>query len=131
VSPGGRARVARWLGRGACACALAAALVATGACEVGVGYSGYDGDYPPDSYIATTEPVYYDGRASYWYGGRWYYRDGGGWRHYDHEPSALYSRRVQAAPVRRNFEPARGGGGWRGGAPAGGARGGGWRGGHH
>ncbi len=122
----------RTLARAAGVLALAFALLETGACAVGVGYDGYDTAYPSDAYIATTEPVYYDGRATYWYGGNWYYRDGGGWRHYDREPPALYQRRVQLAPARRNYEPQRAaGGGWRGnpapsrGAPAGG----GWRGG--
>ena len=104
--------------------ALGATIVTTAACAVGVsdGYSGYDGDYPPDAYVATTEPIYFEGRATYWYGGRWYYRDGGGWRHYDREPAALYQRRAQAAPVRRNYEPVHGGQPRR--APA---RAGGWR----
>jgi hypothetical protein len=109
--------------------ALAGAVVVAGAgCEMGVGYSGgYGGeyyDYPPDAYIATTEPIYFDGRANYWYGGQWYYRGAGGrWSHYDHEPPALYQRRMQGGPVRHNFEhvtarpapraPARSGG-WRG-----------------
>ncbi len=32
----------------------------------GVGYdAGYDGDYPPAAYIATTEPVYVEGRPAY------------------------------------------------------------------
>ena len=91
-------------------------------CTVGVGYSnGYDGDYPPDEYIATTVPSYYNGYPTYYYGGRWYYRDGGSWRHYDHEPETLRQQRVQAPPIRRNFEPSarantgRASGGWRGG----------------
>jgi hypothetical protein len=121
----------RTVGRAAGVLALAFALLETGACAVGVGYDGYDTGYPSDSYIATTEPVYYEGRATYWYGGNWYYRDGGGWRHYDHEPPALYQRRVQLAPARRNYEPQRAAGGWRGNpAPSRGApSGGGWRGG--
>ena len=117
-------RITRALARIACLVVLGVALVGIGACEVGVGYNGgYDADYPPDAYIATTEPVYVDGRAAYWYGGRWYYRDGGGWRHYDREPPALYQRRMQGPVVRRNFE-----------APASRGRGratGGWRGGRH
>ncbi|HEX4404083.1 MAG TPA: hypothetical protein VH560_04595 [Polyangia bacterium] len=120
----------RTIGRAAGVLALAFALLETGACTVGVGYDGYDTAYPSDSYIATTEPVYYDGRATYWYGGAWYYRDGGGWRHYDHEPPALYQRRVQVAPARRNYEPQRAAGGWRGSpAPSRGAPSGNWRGG--
>ena len=78
----------------------------------------YD-NYPPDAYIATTEPVYFDGHASYWYGNRWYYRDGGGWNHYDREPAGLYQRRMGGPIVRRSYEPYRGhaagGSGFRGG----------------
>jgi len=98
-----------------------ASLLAAAGCTVGVGYSnGYDGDYPPDAYIATTVPYYYDGYPTYYYGGRWYYRDGGRWRYYDREPEALRQYRVQGPPVRRNFEPAMRGnpgrarGSWRG-----------------
>jgi hypothetical protein len=91
--------------------ALAWGLAGLGGCYAGVGYeTGYDPDYPPAAFVATTEPVYVDGRAAYWYHDHWYYRDGGGWRHYDREPRVLYQRRVSAAPVRRNYEP----GGWRG-----------------
>jgi hypothetical protein len=104
---------ASMLRRMACAAALAAAAMATVACgmEVGAGYpaGAYYDDYPPDAYIATTEPVYYNGYASYWYGGRWYYRNGGRWNHYDREPAALGQRRMQAAPGRRNYEPSRAG----------------------
>jgi hypothetical protein len=86
----------------------AVTVTATAGCGVEVG-SGYatDGDYPPDAYIATAEPYYFDGRPSYWYGGHWYYRDRGHWSHYDREPSALYQRRMQAAPARRNYEVGR------------------------
>jgi hypothetical protein len=112
--------------------------IQAGACalEAGSGY-GYDDGYPPDAYIATTEPVYYEGRPTYYYGGRWYFRDGGHWAHYNREPTFLSQRRVQAPPARRNYEawrgspprgPARGAGPGRGPAPA---RGGGWRGDHH
>ena len=113
---------------------VSVATIAAG-CTVGVagGGYGYDGDYPPDAYIATTEPFYFDGRPTYWYGGQWYYRDGGRWAHYNREPPALYQRRMQGAPVRRNYE-----GGWRGAPPAavsrpgpggrGGPSRGGWRG---
>lgn len=104
---------------------LVLASLLAGGCEAGIGYSnGYDGDYPPDAYIATTTPYYYDGVPTYYYGGRWYYRDGGNWRHYDHEPEGLRQNRMQAPPVRRNFEPSmhanagrnpgRATGGWRG-----------------
>jgi hypothetical protein len=60
---------------------------------------------PPPEYVATTEPVYYEGHAAYWYGNHWNWRDGhGAWNHYDHEPAALADRRMHAAPVRRSFE---------------------------
>ncbi|HEY1697058.1 MAG TPA: hypothetical protein VGG39_33090 [Polyangiaceae bacterium] len=50
---------------------------------------------PPAEYIATTEPVYYEGHAAYWYGDHWYWRDvHGAWQHYDHEPAALADRRA-------------------------------------
>jgi len=92
----------------ACAYALATAGCAM---EMGAGVTSYSGvgysDYPPDAFVATAEPVYYEGHATYWYGGRWYYRDGRGWNHYESEPPALYQRRAQAAPARRNYEPAR------------------------
>jgi hypothetical protein len=67
----------------------------------------YD-NYPPDAFIATAEPVYFDGHASYWYGNRWYYRDGGRWTHYDREPAGLNQRRTAAPIVRRSYEPYRG-----------------------
>jgi hypothetical protein len=57
-------------------------------------------DYPPAEFIATTEPVYYQGHAAYWYGGRWYYHDAhGGWGHYDREPQELANRRSHAPPA--------------------------------
>ena len=93
----------------ACALAIVAAAVATAGCgvEMGATYPGIAMEtYPPDGYVATTEPVYYEGRATYWYGGNWYYRDGNRWNHYDREPPALQQRRVQAAPMRRSYGPA-------------------------
>jgi hypothetical protein len=104
--------------------ALGATVPITAACgvEVGAGYpAGYYGDYPPDAYIATTEPFYFDGYPTYWYGGRWYYQNGGRWNHYEREPPALYQHRMQAAPARRNYEAPRGRPGGRsvGGRPGG------------
>jgi hypothetical protein len=59
---------------------------------------------PPAEYIASTEPVYYEGHASYWYGNHWYWHDEhGAWNHYDHEPAALAERRGRAAPARRSW----------------------------
>jgi hypothetical protein len=72
---------------------------------------------PTDAYIATTSPVYYGGRASYWYGNRWYYRDGGAWRYYHHEPA--YFRNYRGgyrggyAPSRQLYGRGRGWGGGR------------------
>ena len=111
------------------AAACAVALCATVACMSGCGGvevtgeypAGYYDGYPPDAYIATTEPVYYEGHAAYWYGGFWYYRDGGRWGHYDREPAGLYSHRMQGGIGRRNYEPSRGRGSGRSG---GGGRGG-------
>jgi hypothetical protein len=103
----------------ACALTLGALAATSAGCAVGADYppgdyppgeypvGAYD-NYPPDAYIATAEPVYFDGHASYWYGNRWYYRDGGHWNHYDHEPAGLYRRRMAAPIMRRSYEPYRG-----------------------
>lgn len=82
-------------------------LLALPGCGVELGV-GYRGGYPPDAYIPTTEPFYFEGRATYWYGGHWYYRDGGRWNHYDREPPGLYRRRIQSPPMRRRYEPSAG-----------------------
>jgi hypothetical protein len=66
--------------------------------------------YPPDGYLATTTPVYFEGHASYWYGNRWFYRDGGGWRGYRSEPAGLRESRVRAAPSRQYYGRAHAGG---------------------
>jgi hypothetical protein len=93
----------RMLRRFACAVGLSAMLAATPGC---VPFIAYD-DYPPDAYVATTEPVYFEGRPMYWYGNRWSYREGGRWNHYEREPPALYQRRMQGPPARRTYEPPR------------------------
>jgi hypothetical protein len=49
----------------------------------------------PDAYIATTEPVYYNGRAHYWYNNHWAYRDGANWRYYGAEPAYFSSWRAR------------------------------------
>jgi hypothetical protein len=92
----------------ACAITLGVTVAGTSGCwlEARAVYPArvYEEDYPPDVYVATTEPVYFEGHASYWYGGRWYYRDGGRWGHYDREPRVLYDRRREAPPGRRTYE---------------------------
>lgn len=88
--------------------AVSAAWVASVGCGVEMAtYPGaaYDDDYPPDAFIATTEPIYFEGRPSYWYGGRWHYREGGHWHHYDREPRGLFERRTQGLPMRHRYEP--------------------------
>jgi len=76
--------------------------VTTPACygdvEAGPGY------YPSDAYIATGQPVYYEGHASYWYNGHWAYRDGGRWNYYRSEPGYLAQRRGGIAAPRRVYE---------------------------
>lgn len=60
---------------------------------------------PPPEYIATTDPVYYEGHAAYWYGNHWYWRDEhGAWNHYDNEPASLADRRMHGPPDRHDFE---------------------------
>jgi hypothetical protein len=89
---------------------------------------------PPAEYVATTEPVYYGGRANYYYNNSWRYHERGRWGGYRSEPAGLRQYRPQrggySAPQRR-YE----GGSVRGGARTGGfthasggaARGGGGR----
>jgi hypothetical protein len=48
---------------------------------------------PPDAYIASASPEYYEGRPVYYYNNYWYYRDHGRWSYYRHEPQYLYGRR--------------------------------------
>lgn len=109
-----------------------AALGASAGCYVEPSYAGpaYAGTYdntgvdtsyatdgytdPPPEYVATTQPVYYGGRASYYYGNAWRYRESGRWNTYRSEPGGLRQYRSQrsgySAPTRR-YEGARGGGG--------------------
>jgi hypothetical protein len=62
-------------------------------------------DPPPPEYIASTEPVYYEGHAAYWYNNHWFYRDDhGGWNHYEQEPPNLRDRRAHFPPNRRSWE---------------------------
>jgi hypothetical protein len=48
---------------------------------------------PPPAYVASYEPVYYNGSAHYLYRDRWFYRDHAAWRGYEHEPRFLHDRR--------------------------------------
>ena len=50
---------------------------------------------PPAWFIATNQPEYYEGHASYWYGNRWHYREGRTWHTYREEPSVLRERRTR------------------------------------
>jgi len=50
---------------------------------------------PPDDYIATAQPEYYEGRPVYYYNNSWYYRDThGAWSYYRSEPAYLRDRRA-------------------------------------
>jgi hypothetical protein len=54
---------------------------------------------PDDAYIATAEPVYYNGLAHYWYRNRWYYRNGRSWAWYGGgEPGYLHDYRYRVWP---------------------------------
>ncbi len=77
---------------------------------------------PPPEYVATTQPVYYEGRAAYYYGNTWRYHENGRWNAYRGDPEGLRQYRPQqrggsySVPSRR-YEGARGGsvhnaGGW-------------------
>jgi hypothetical protein len=106
-------RIATTLVKLATAGSLALTLLGTSACEI----SGDPAFYPSDAFIATEDPVYYDGYPTYYYGGRWYYRNGGRWSYYRSEPGYLRQYRGSHPGVGR----ARGGS--RGGPRGGGARG--------
>jgi hypothetical protein len=63
----------------------------------------YDG--PSPEFIASTEPVYYEGHAAYWYNNHWYWRDEHGrWNHYDQEPPFLADHRAHFPQNRRSWE---------------------------
>jgi hypothetical protein len=54
---------------------------------------------PDAAYIATAEPVYYNGAAHYWYRNHWYYRNGGTWAGYrGGEPGYLHDYRFRTWP---------------------------------
>jgi hypothetical protein len=101
----------------------AASMIASG-CQVGAYPDNYDGDYPSADFVATAEPVYYDGHASYWYHNRWVYQNGGRWGGYGREPQALAQHRAQfGGGGRVNYgRPSTRGGGSRGGGSRGGHR---------
>jgi hypothetical protein len=59
---------------------------------------------PPAEFVATTEPVYYGGHASYWYNGHWYWKDEhGGWQHYESEPRELADHRAHSPPPTKHY----------------------------
>lgn len=99
---------------------MCAAAMAASGCEASAYPDNYygDGDYPSADFVATAEPVYYGGHASYWYHNRWVYQNGGRWGAYGHEPPGLAQRRAQyGAGARVNYgrPSTRGRGGSRGG----------------
>jgi hypothetical protein len=60
---------------------------------------------PPPEYVATSEPVYYEGHAAYWYNNHWCWRDEhGAWNHYEQEPPFLADRRAHFPPGRRSWQ---------------------------
>jgi hypothetical protein len=53
---------------------------------------------PPSEYVASYEPVYYNGFSHYFWHNHWYYRDHGAWRWYEHnEPAFLHDHRGEWA----------------------------------
>ena len=62
---------------------------------------------PPPEYIATVEPIYYEGHPAYWYNNHWFYRDEhGAWGHYHDEPAFLRDRRFHSPPNRWHYAAA-------------------------
>ncbi len=88
-----------------CVGVVALAVSASTACDLsgeGVGVADpsdkpyvADDDYPPEAFVATLEPEYYDGRSVYWWHGGWRYRDHGQWATYWAEPAALRQARAR------------------------------------
>lgn len=58
---------------------------------------------PPPDFIATTQPVYFEGRAAYWWNNRWWFRDGPRWGWYHEEPAFLRDHRDHHEPVRAYY----------------------------
>jgi hypothetical protein len=73
--------------------ALALTALGTTGCYGEVYGSGDPAYYPNDGFLATAEPVYYDGQANYFYNGSWYYRNGGNWNYWHSEPGFLRNYR--------------------------------------
>jgi hypothetical protein len=92
---------------------IRAVVVAAGL--LGVGGSGTASAqiviYPPAAYIATAQPIYFEGRPAYWYNNHWYYRDRGSWGYYHDEPPGLREHREHGYG-RYHYE-GHGGRGWR------------------
>jgi hypothetical protein len=72
----------RWLYAIVTALTLMAPAAAMAQVEFSVGF-------PPFGFVATTPPIYYEGRPHYWYHNRWWYRDGDNWRYYREDPYYL------------------------------------------
>lgn len=63
--------------------------------DVGVDVNADIDVAPPEAYIATVQPEYYEGRPVYYYNNYWYYRDRGNrWGYYRVEPGWLRQRRA-------------------------------------
>jgi hypothetical protein len=107
------------LTRIAAAGSLALTALTTVGCYGEVYAGGDPASYPSDGFVATAEPVYFDGQPTYYYGGRWYYRNGGRWNYYRSEPTYLRQYRGAHPTVVRGAAR----GGVRGGVRAGGGRG--------
>jgi hypothetical protein len=58
---------------------------------------------PPYEYIASYEPIYYNGWAHYWWGDHWYYHDREAWHRWDREPLFLRNRRADWASHRHRW----------------------------
>ncbi len=62
---------------------------------------------PPPTFVATVDPVYYNGQPTYWYQNHWYWRDAGGrWSYYRDEPGFLRDHRMH--PPERHYDEHRG-----------------------
>jgi len=84
-----------WLKAAALSVIVSATTAATGCAAEIIAEPAY---YPPPAFVASTAPVYFEGRPAYWYNGRWYFRSAGGWGYYRSEPRYLYEQRTIYGP---------------------------------
>ena len=99
----------KWIQRAGAGLVLAGSLFAAAPAQAQVVV-----EFPGPEVIATTPPVYFEGRPAYWWHDHWYYRDGGRWSYYHDEPGYLHDYRYHHVGGGHVYYEGRGGWGGRG-----------------